>query len=117
MPEFLACADFLAAVAAQLGQKICQRPLNTGLMESHINADTSLRLIYNRLSGSVVAGTTADFGSFANAVPESATVIGVFLTPLANVHISMTYYNGHIYAYSETYTGRVYYDFLLIYNQ
>ena len=30
MPEFLACADFLAAVAVQLGQKICQRPLNTG---------------------------------------------------------------------------------------
>ena len=31
MPEFLACADFLAAVAVQLGQKICQRPLNTGI--------------------------------------------------------------------------------------
>lgn len=63
-------------------------------------------------SGNVIAGQTVNFGSFN--IPEGKNLIAMFLTPKATLHISMSYYNGNVYAYSETFTGKMEYDVLMI---
>lgn len=65
-------------------------------------------------SGNVIAGQTVNFGA-AN-IPEGKSLITMFLTPRATLHISMSYYNMSIYAYSETFTGEITYDVLMILN-
>lgn len=65
-------------------------------------------------SGNVIAGQTVNFGA-AN-IPEGKSLIAMFLTPRATLHISMSYYNMSIYAYSETFTGEITYDVLMILN-
>lgn len=65
-------------------------------------------------NGNVIAGQTVNFGA-AN-IPEGKSLIAMFLTPRATLHISMSYYNMSIYAYSETFTGEITYDVLMILN-
>ena len=64
--------------------------------------------------GNVIGGQTVDFG--AATIPEGKNLIAIFLSPRATVHISMSYYNGHVYAYSEPFTGEINYDVLMILN-
>lgn len=70
--------------------------------------------VINTWTGNVTAGQTVDFG--AAIIPEGKNLIAIFLSPRATVHISMSYYNGHVYAYSETFTGEITYDVLMILN-
>lgn len=68
--------------------------------------------VNNTWYGNVTAGQTVDLG--VASIPEGKDLIAIFLSPRATVHISMTYYNGHVYAYSETFTGEFTYDVLMI---
>lgn len=86
-------------------------------VKSMLPSDTlgnSLKLIYYQWSGNVIGGQTVDFGNYEDSVPSGYNFIGMFLTPKATVHISMSYYNGHVYAYSENFTGDIYYDVLIL---
>ena len=73
---------------------------------------SSVKLMYFKWYGNAIAGQTVEFGSFS--VPSGYNFVGMLLTPHASLHISMSYLNNHIYAYSETYTGEVHYDVLMI---
>lgn len=70
--------------------------------------------VNNTWHGNVTAGQTADLG--VASIPEGKDLIAIFLNPRANLHISMSYLDGHVYAYSETFTGEINYDVLMILN-
>ena len=74
----------------------------------------SIKLISHRWYGTVISGQTVDFGSFQDSIPSGYSFVGMFLTPKATVHISMSYYDYNIFAYSENFTGKIYYDALLM---
>lgn len=78
------------------------------------NVLPSVKLIHYQWSGNVIAGKTVEFGSFQDSIPIGYEFVGMLLTPKSTVHISMSYYGYSIYGYSETFTGRVYYDALLM---
>ena len=73
---------------------------------------TGISLYVATWHGNVIGGQTVDFGA-AN-IPEGKNLIAIFLSPRASVHISMSYYDGHVYAYSETFTGELTYDVLMV---
>lgn len=73
---------------------------------------SSLKLIHFYWYGDVIAGQTVDLGSFAT--PSGYKFMGMLLTPRASLHISLAYLNSHVYAYSEKFTGEMYYDALMI---
>lgn len=68
--------------------------------------------VNNTWHGNVTAGQTADLG--VASIPEGKDLIAIFLNPRANLHISMSYLDGHVYAYSETFTGELTYDVLMV---
>ena len=96
----------IGEVVGELNQKMYFKPNMVGM--------TDISLYVAPWSGNVIAGQTVDFG--AAIIPEGKNLIAIFLSPRATVHISMTYYNGHVYAYSETFTGEINYDVLMILN-
>ena len=96
----------IGEVVGELNQKMYFKPNMAGM--------TDISLYVAPWSGNVIAGQTVDFG--AAIIPEGKNLIAIFLSPRATVHISMTYYNGHVYAYSETFTGEINYDVLMILN-
>ena len=71
-------------------------------------------MLYFRWGGNVVAGQTVGLGSFESNIPSGKTLLGMFFTPLANVHVSMFYLGYGVYAYSESDSGIMYYDVLMI---
>lgn len=81
---------------------------------SHVNLDYNLQLHHRMLTGTVEAGKVTTFGSFMDNVPPNTKVIGAFFAPLSTVHISITRYGDQVFAYSETYTGQIYYDALFL---
>lgn len=89
----------------ELNQKMSFKPNMIGM------TDISL-YVNNTWHGNVTAGQTVDLG-VAN-IPEGKELIAIFLNPRANLHISMSYYAGHVYAYSETFTGELTYDVLMV---
>lgn len=73
-------------------------------------------MLHFRWGGNVVAGQTVGLGSFEANIPSGKSLIGIFLTPIANVHVTMSYFGYGIYAYSESYSGNMHYDVLMIVN-
>lgn len=72
------------------------------------------KLIHVRWTGTVIGGQIVNFGSFHEHIPAGYNFIGMLLTPQCTVHITMSYYDYHVYAYSENFTGEIYYDALLV---
>ena len=72
------------------------------------------KLIHVRWTGTVIGGQIVNFGGFREHIPIGYNFIGMLLTPQCTVHITMSYYDYHVYAYSESFTGEIYYDALLI---
>lgn len=99
-------ADNVQEAVDELNQKMYFKPNMVGM--------TDISLYVATWSGNVIGGQTVDFG--AAIIPEGKKLIAIFLSPRATVHISMAYYNGHVYAYSETFTGEMNYDVLMILN-
>ena len=89
-------------------------PLLNSNLESVEDALPSVKLQHHEWYGNVIAGQTVEFGSFQDSIPSGYSFVGMLLTPKATVHISMSYYGYSIFAYSETFTGKVYYDALLM---
>lgn len=78
--------------------------------------DTSISryMVYKTgLTGNVTAGQTKDFGTIPIPTGYSA-IINVFFAPDANLPLILTYYGGHVYCYSLTYTGTVSYAVLML---
>ena len=105
-----------AATADDLKNKVPEanavKELNSNLPKSHINGDIRLEMLYFRWNGIVTAGQTVSLGTFE--VPKGKSLVCMFLTPLANTHISMSYIGGNVYAYSESYSGSFEYDVLMV---
>ena len=95
-------------VAAELDR------VNSDLPKSHINSDIRVEMLYFRWSGIVTAGQTVSLGTYESNVPSGKSFVCMFLTPIANQHISMSYIDGYIYAYSESYSGAFNYDVLMV---
>ena len=87
---------------------------NSNLQKCHINGDTAYEILYFRWSGIVTAGQTVSLGSYESNVPRGKRFVSMFLTPIANQHISMSYIDGYVYAYSESYSGAFNYDVLMV---
>ena len=88
--------------------------LNSNLLKCHINGNGNIEMLYFRWGGDLVAGKTVGLGSFESNIPSGKTLIGMFFTPLADVHVSMSYLGYGVYAYSESYSGNFVYDVLMI---
>ena len=88
--------------------------VNSDLEKCHINGDIRLEMLCFRWSGIVTAGQTVSLGSYVNQVPSGKSFVGMFLTPIANTHVSLSYIDGNIYAYSENYSGAFNYDALMV---
>ena len=69
-------------------------------------------MLYFRWSGIVTAGQTVRLGSFE--VPKGKSFVCMFMTPIANTHVSLSYFGSDIYAYSESYSGAFNYDVLMV---
>lgn len=87
---------------------------NSNLLKCHINGDASIEILYFKWSGVVTAGQTVNFGDFTANIPTGKSLFGLFLTPKCTIHISMSYYDNCIFAYSESFSGEIYYDVLMI---
>ena len=87
---------------------------NSNLLKCHINGDANIEMLYFKWSGVVKAGQTVNFGDFTANIPDGKSFFGLFLTPKCTIHISMSYYDNCIFAYSESFTGEIYYDVLMI---
>ena len=83
-------------------------------LKSVEDALPSVKVIHHEWYGDAIAGRTVEFGSFQDSIPSGYRFVGMLLTPKATVHISLSYYGYSIYGYSETFTGKVYYDVLMI---
>ena len=88
--------------------------INSDLPKSHINGDMAYEILHHRWSGIVTAGQTVSLGSYEPQVPSGKSFVCMFLTPIANQHISMSYIDGNVYAYSESYSGAFNYDVLMV---
>ena len=75
------------------------------------------KLIHVRWTGTVIGGQVVNFGSFQKHIPAGYNFVGMLLTPQCTVHITMSYYDYHVYAYSESFTGEIYYDALLVFRK
>ena len=84
------------------------------MQKCHINGDTAYEILYFRWPGIVTSGQTVSLGSFASQVPTGKSFVCMFMTPIANLHISLSYIDGNIYAYSENYSGGFNYDVLMV---
>ena len=80
----------------------------------HINGDTTLEILYFRWNGNVTAGQTVSLGSYESQVPTGKSFVCMFMTPIANLHVSLSYMYGNVYAYSESYSGAFNYDVLMV---
>ena len=87
---------------------------NSNLQKCHINGDVKLEMLYFRWSGNVTAGQTVSLGSFGHLIPTGKRFVCVFMTPLATLHISLSYFGDNVYAYSENYSGTFEYDVLMV---
>ena len=88
--------------------------INSDLPKSHINGDMAYEMLYFRWTGIVTAGQTVSLGSYESNVPSGKSFVSMFLTPIANQHISMSYIDGYVYAYSESYSGAFSYNVLMV---
>ena len=88
--------------------------INSDLPKSHINGNTAYEILYFRWNGIVTAGQTVSLGSFESNVPTGKSFVGMFMTPIANQHISLSYIDYNIFAYSESYSGSFSYDVLMV---
>lgn len=107
-----------AATADDLKNKVPEanavKELNSNLLKCHINGDASIEMLYFRWGGSVTAGQTVNLGSFTHLIPQGKRFVCMFMTPLANTHVSMSHIGGNVYAYSESYSGSFEYDVLMM---
>ena len=107
-----------AATADDLKNKVPEanavKELNSNLLKCHINGDASIEILYFKWSGVVTAGQTVNFGDFTANIPTGKSLFGLFLTPKCTIHISMSYYDNCIFAYSASFSGEIYYDVLMI---
>ena len=87
---------------------------NSNLQKCHINGDTAYEILYFRWSGVVTAGQTVSLGSFESLVPKGKSFTSMFMTPIANLHVSLSYIGYNVYAYSESYSGAFNYDVLMV---
>lgn len=87
---------------------------NSNLLKCHVNGSANYEILYFRWCGTVTAGQTVDFGNFFDNIPTGKSLVGLFLTPKCTIHISMSYYDYNVFAYSESYSGEIYYDVLMI---
>lgn len=87
---------------------------NSNLQKCHINGDTAYEFLYFRLSGIVTAGQTVSLGSFESLIPTGKSFVCMFMTPIANLHVSLSYIGYNVYAYSESYSGAFNYDVLMV---
>lgn len=85
-------------------------------LTSNATDDVTYAKINTIFSGNVVAGTTVDFGIFSDDILTGKTFVGAHLTPIASTPIIMSYYNGHVYAYSLGYSGAVTYTMTIYYK-
>ena len=111
--------DTLEEIAAntqsgKVAGALAVKELNSNLLKCHINGNINIEMLYFRWTGNVVAGQTVSLGSFGSSIPSGKSLIGMFLTPIANLHISMSYMSYDIYAYSDTFSGNFAYDVLMI---
>ena len=88
--------------------------IESDLLKCHINGNSNIEILYYKWSGNLVAGHTVLIGSFEEYIPSGKAIIGMFFTPLANLHVTMSYLGYNVYAYSEVYSGSFYYDVLMI---
>lgn len=65
-------------------------------------------------AGTVIAGQTVSFGRFDHLIPDGTEFLSLFLTPISSYHISMSYCENEIYAYSETFSGSIEYKALML---
>lgn len=87
---------------------------NSNLQKCHINGDIRLEMLYFRWSGNVTSGQTVSLGSFESLIPTGKSFVCMFMTPIANRHISLSYIDYNVYAYSENYSGGFNYDVLMV---
>lgn len=90
--------------------------LNGKLENAFVNNNPRIKMAYYTWSGHVVGGQSVNFGTIDHIIPVGCSLVGLFLTPRCTVHISISYYNFSIFAYSENYTGDIYYDALILYK-
>ncbi len=112
-------SDYIkAATADDLKNKVPEanavKELNSNLQKCHINSDINLEMLYFRWSGNVAAGQTVSLGSFGHLIPTGKSFVCMFMTPLATLHISLSYFGDNVYAYSENYSGTFEYDVLMV---
>lgn len=108
-----AIADYLVnAKAVQDGFNT----VNGNLENAFVNNNPRIKMAYYTWSGHVVGGQSVNFGTIDHIIPVGCSLVGLFLTPRCTVHISISYYNFSIFAYSENYTGDIYYDALILYK-
>lgn len=90
--------------------------VNSKLENAFVNNNPRIKMAYYTWSGHVVGGQSVNFGTIDHIIPVGCSLVGLFLTPRCTVHISISYYNFSIFAYSENYTGDIYYDALILYK-
>lgn len=87
---------------------------NSNLQKCHISGDINLEMLYFHWGGNVTAGQTVNVGSFESNIPKGKSFVCMFMTPLANTHVSLSYLGRNVYAYSESYSGSFEYDVLMV---
>lgn len=86
--------------------------LYSEIIKSSINESMRYKInIYHNWGIDVTAGAIS---KIKFNVPDGYVLAGLFLTPQTSRHITMSYIDDYIYAYSEDYTGILYYDALMI---
>ena len=88
--------------------------INSNLQKCHISGDINLEMLYFHWGGNVTAGQTVNAGSFESNIPKGKSFVCMFMTPLANTHVSLSYLGRNVYAYSESYSGSFEYDVLMV---
>lgn len=106
--------DSFAASAVAVKDAIAD--VNSNLENAFVNNNPRIKMAYYTWSGHVVGGQSVNFGTIDHIIPVGCSLVGLFLTPRCTVHISISYYNFSIFAYSESYTGDIYYDALILYK-
>ena len=112
-------SDYIkAATADDLKNKVPEanavKELNSNLQKCHINGDITYEILYFRWNGNVTSGQTVSLGSFESQVPTGKSFVCMFMTPIANLHVSLSYIGYNVYAYSENYSGTFEYDVLMV---
>ena len=91
---------------------------NLGKIIADINNIETFKIcIANSWTGKLIANSIQDFGT-AHIPDDGTEIIAVFTSPIVNIAsvINVYYSNGHMYGYSNAYSGDIVYDAIVIYR-